>query len=312
MTDSSRDIAILGPGDGTQVEAVVEALEARGVSPTVWDSGAWPGGSTSLSIHQADDGPRIAFDGHDCEVGAVYTRRYGLNPTAPEHRETLQQRPYSFLNQVREYKGLAESALLLLEDRGVRIVNSPGLPAIHRVKPWQLGVLSDAGLPVPETLSTNDPEAVRAFAERVDEVVYKPVSGGALARTLEPVDPEEERLKRIANSPVQFQERLDGENLRIFVVGGEVAAAFRIVSDALDYRSESHDVEPVELAPSIEEAALRAANCLGLAFTGVDVVDEGEDFALLEANPSPMFAGFDVRGGTDVGGRLAEMLIRSR
>lgn len=303
----------IGPESDPQIAAVTRALEDRGVETTVWDADSWPG-NAPIIVEQTDENTRISVRGEPVDPAdyrAAYLRDLGLDPRYPAFEDDFEDRPLSVLNQIREYRGLLLSVVRWLADRGVRVINPPDAMSVHRLKPRQLSSLAAAGIPVPETCSTNDPGTVRAFADRVDEVIYKPIAGGGHAHPLEPSDLTDDRLSRLANSPVQFQERVDGEDLRVFVVDGEVVAAARIVSDALDYRSTDHDVERIDLEaldPAIEDAAIRAADRLELPFTGVDVIDAGGRFCVLEANPSPMFATFDELAGTDVAGALATLL----
>lgn len=305
-------VLLLGPRSDPQLGAVERELETRGVEPHVWDADDWPG-TGSLAFCQSGADVRLSVNGtavDESEIHTVYLRNFALNPRLPEYRERLEERPFSLLNQLREYQAVLESMLYALDRRGVRMINPLDSQGVHKRKPWQLSRLAAAGVPVPETLTTTDPEAVRAFADRVDEVVYKPVSGGGHASDLTTGDLTDDRLSLITNSPVQFQERIDGEDIRVFVVDGAVVAAARIVSDALDYRATDHDVEridPATLDDDIVDAAVTAADCLGLTFSGVDVIDAGDRFRVLEANPSPMFAAFDERAGTDVAGALADL-----
>ncbi len=304
-------VALLGAIDDPQVQSVGEALDDRDAEWEVWASDDWPGESpVSLSVGP-DTEPVVGEAVDPDRLTSVYLRRIGLDPRGPEFEGELADRPYSLVNQVREYRGLVTSVLAHLEERGVPVVNPAATQSVHGLKPYQLAAFADADLPVPETLATNDPDAAAAFVERVGDAVYKPVGGGGHARSITPADLDSERLERLANAPVQFQERVPGGNYRLFVVGGDVVATGRIRSEELDYRLGEHDVEAATLPPAVERAAVRAADVLDLRFAGVDVIatDDGE-FAILEANPSPMFAAFDERAGTDVAGHLAAFLDR--
>lgn len=307
------DVLVIGPNADPQVDVVTRELASCGVETVLWDSSSWPG-ATPATVRQMADETRISIDDTGALLGechTIYLRRLGLDPRHSEFETDFEERPLSVINQLREYRGLLLSAIRHLQDNGVRVINPPDVLGIHSLKPWQLSRLAAAGVPVPETCSTNDPAEVRAFADRVENVIYKPIGGGGHAHHLESVDLDDDRLSRLANSPVQFQERIDGNDVRVFVVDGEVVAAARIVSDALDYRSERHDVERIgleSLDPEIERAACRAADQLGLPFTGVDVVNAADRFVVLEANPSPMFATFDELAGTNVAGELAGFL----
>jgi glutathione synthase/RimK-type ligase-like ATP-grasp enzyme len=304
-------IALLGSPEDAQVQSVGRELDDRGADCTVWDADAWPG-KTPLWMEQAGTETRIRV-GEDVvdpdELDAVYLRRMGFDPRVIDREDDeFDERPIAVLNQYREYRGLLRSVLMYLEEAGVRVVNPPGSSGIHANKPYQLSQLAEAGVPVPETLAANDPERVRAFVDRIDDAIYKPVGGGGQARPVGQEDLTDDRLGRLANAPVQFQERVDGDDVRVFVIGGEAVAAARILSDDLDYRDSEEGLERYEIGPDIAETAVRAAGCFDLAFTAVDVLVDGDDFAVLEANPSPMFAGFDAHAGTDVAGHLAEYL----
>ena len=92
-------------------------------------------------------------------------------------------------------------------------------------------------VPVPRTLASNDPDAVAAFARDLGgPMVYKPLAGGGLCRRVGVRDLRSERLRALAAAPVLFQEEVVGRNIRVYVVGGEIAATFEIVSEAVDYR----------------------------------------------------------------------------
>ncbi|ARS90362.1 ATP-grasp domain-containing protein [Natrarchaeobaculum aegyptiacum] len=306
-------VLLLGPRSDPQLTAVERELEGRHVETHVWDADDWPGDG-ALSMRQRGPDVRLEVDGtvvDGTDVHTVYLRNFALNPRLPEYRDELEERPYSLLNQLREHQAVLESMLYVLDRRGVRMVNPLESQGVHTRKPWQLSQLAAADVPVPETLTTSDPGAVRAFADRLEQIVYKPVSGGGHAATLEVDDLSDGRLSLLANSPVQFQERVEGDDVRIFVVDGEAVAAARIISEELDYRAADHDVERIpraELADGITEDAVTAADTLGLSFAGVDVVVGDDGHRVLEANPSPMFAAFDERAGTDVAGALAALL----
>lgn len=311
-------VVLIGPEGDPQVGAVGAALADRGVETDVWETSAWPG-DAALTVAQsadggaagADAGPPVLVAGEPVDVAAVtgaYFRRMGFQPTAPENQDELDRRPYAYANQLKEYRGLVVSAVRYLESRRVEVVNPVRTLGLHGQKPYQLARFAAAGVPVPASCATNEPERVRSFVDDVGEAIYKPVSGGGHARAVTPADLTEERLDKLSNSPVQFQERVDGDNLRLFVLDGDLVAAGRIESEALDYRTEEHDVTRIDPRAEIREAALSAAALLDLTFAGVDVIDAGDRFVVLEANPSPMFAAFDELAGTDVAGHLAERL----
>ncbi|UPM45103.1 ATP-grasp domain-containing protein [Halocatena salina] len=301
-------VALIGPSEDRELRAVATELDARGTEWAVWDTDHWPG-EVPLSFDVAS-GIRTTVSEpiQPDSLSAVYVRRIGFDLRNSDFADELDTRPYSLVNQLTEYRGLLGSVLRYLDDRGIPIVNAPQTMAVHRLKPYQLARFADAGLPVPKTLTTNDPTAAMEFVEEVDEVIYKPVAGGGHARIVTAEDLEPDRLERLSNAPVQFQRRLDGTNYRLFVVDGDIVATAHILSDNLDYRMGPHEVETIDPPAPVAAAASRAADCLGLAFAGVDIIVTEDSFRILEANPSPMFATFDERAGTNVAGHLAEFL----
>jgi glutathione synthase/RimK-type ligase-like ATP-grasp enzyme len=140
-------------------------------------------------------------------------------------------------------------------------------------------------------------------------VAYKPVLGGAATRELKPEDLTDARLAALDASPVTFQELLPGEDIRVYVLDGEIIASLRIVTSALDFRQNEERIEQIELPPEVARQCVKAAEVLGMRWTGMDL-KRGADGVLkfLELNASPMFLGFDARAGTDILGRFCRAL----
>jgi len=165
---------------------------------------------------------------------------------------------------------------------------------------------------VPRTVATNDPAAVVELARGVGgNVVYKPVAGGGLCRRATAEDLGEDRLRSLAAAPVLFQEEVVGRNVRAYVVGGRVVAAYEIVSDQVDYRGSETSVVAIPLPDAEDEACRTAAAACGMPFSGIDLKRRPDDtFAVLECNPSPMFAAIERRTGPPlVGEALADLLV---
>ena len=300
---------IIGPADDAQVQHVASALRRRGAQPVLLDLGGFP---SRLRLSVLDGVPFA--DGLDLRsVRSWYVRSLPLPmPWRLPHRADPadQAQDYAMGRERRSFlagftAGLVATATVL--------VNQPDRMAQHFRKLEQLDTLRAAGVPVPTTLATNDPVAVAEFAERVGAVVYKPLAGGGLCRRLTAADLRPERLARLATAPVLFQEEVAGDNLRVYVVGGAVAAAYRIESDEVDYRGGRITLHAVGPEPDETEACLRAADACGLAFSGVDLRRRpGGGFAVLECNPSPMFAGVEDHTGTAlVSDALAEHLLQA-
>ena len=304
---SRGPIVLVGSADDDHVAALRESLDELGAAPVILDSLAFPA-SPRLALGAEPDA--ILLDGK--EVGrpsAVYLRSLYLSPLAfgVDMEREMSEDWRTTLVILREKAEVLVGVMRRWEAMGIPIYNALSASDAVR-KPFQMAELAQRGLPVPETLWTNDPEAVRRFADG-RRIAYKPVAGGAATRELSAADLDEAKLARLANAPVTFQELLPGRDLRVFVLDGRVVAAFQIHSQALDYRQNEEKVESIALTPAVEDICLRAASVTGLRFTGMDL-KEASDGALkiLELNPSPMFLGFDHLGGTNVRGELIAAL----
>lgn len=302
-------ILLIGAEHDDHVAALREALHARGQLPVLFDSLRFPGGPRLALGHTLDD---VCLDGQPlARPAAIYMRSLYLSPLSylVEAADDMQANWRTTLVVFKEKGELLLSLLRRWEALGVPMFNSLSASDNTR-KPWQLATLASAGLPVPHTLWSNDPAAVRAFAAG-RRVAYKPVAGGAATKELRSEDLTEARLARLANAPVTFQELLPGEDLRIFVLEDRVLAvlAIQVNDGALDYRQNERAITALPIEPELEALALRATRALGLRFTGMDLKRAADgSWRILELNPSPMFLGFDQRAGTHILDALADAL----
>lgn len=208
----------------------------------------------------------------------------------------------------REIESTVGSMLRMLP---CRMVNSPEAIAMHAYKTYQLQLLKQAGLRVPQTLVTNDPDAVLEFYERLQgQVIFKPVRGGAHTEKLKPEDLKAERLKELSKAPVQFQELIEGVDVRVYWMGQEAFSA-EIRSKTLDFRADAEaEIVPVELPGTIQQQCHIVCNTLGLLYSGIDIrrTPAGE-YVFLEGNPCPMFIHFEKQTGYPISNRLVDLLM---
>jgi glutathione synthase/RimK-type ligase-like ATP-grasp enzyme len=312
VTERERPVVLVGAEDDDHLAALREALRARGEVPVVLDSLRFPEQPRISMGRELED---VRMDGLPLgRPGAVYLRGLYLSPIAylVDVEREMAENWRKMLVVFREKGEFLLGLVRRWEFLEVPIYNT--LVASERTrKPFQIALLAAAGLPVPETLWTNDAAEVPVFAEG-RRVAYKPVSGGAATKELGEQDFEPARLARVANCPVTFQQLVPGEDLRVFVLDGRPLAAFRIEVEegALDYRQNEQRIESVPLSPDLAELARRATEVIGLRFTGMDLKRASDgSWRILELNPSPMFLGFDQRAGTDILGALADALVRA-
>jgi glutathione synthase/RimK-type ligase-like ATP-grasp enzyme len=307
---SSREVLIVGSHEDAHVAAVARRLGELGVESFVVDTLAYPE-RTRISLTEALDG--ITVDGRFVgRPAAVYLRQLHAYPLAfgVDASEDMEADWRTTLIAFQEKATLLTGLLARWEALGVPFYNPPSADW-RNSKPVQLCLLREAGLPVPESLWTNDAEAVQRFSTG-RRVAYKPVAGGAATLELSATDLTPERLAALETAPVTFQELLPGEDVRVYVLDGEIIAAVRITSSALDFRQHEESIESITLPPEVARQCLRAAEVCGLRWTGMDL-KRAQDGTLkfLELNSSAMFLGFDARAGTNILDHFAEALART-
>jgi hypothetical protein len=195
-----------------------------------------------------------------------------------------------------------------------RVVNRTAPMGSNFSKPYQAQLIRRFGFSVPETLITNDPDCVVDFRKRHARVVYKSISGvRSIVQTL--TEEDMKRVERVRWCPTQFQQCVEGIDVRVHVVGTEVYAT-AIRSEAMDYRyaqrqtGESADLEPVELTDEMNERCVRLAAGLGLPLVGIDLkVTPEEEVYCFEVNPSPAFSYFEANTGQPIADAIARYLM---
>lgn len=305
MSDSP--IVIVGSLEDAHARAVYEGVRARGHEPVVLDAQRFPEELPIALGTAADD---VVVDGRRLgRPAAAYVRSLYQSPAGfgVDADEAMKDDWRRTMAAFRERSTLLSSILLRWEHEGAALYN-PTSASANITKPYQLARLHAAGLPVPATLWSNDPEAVRRFCSE-HEAIYKPVAGGAATRKVEPRDLEPERLDKLRAAPVCFQELLPGDDVRVYVIDGRVVCAMRIETEAIDFRQNETRVDAIELSDEVKAWCVRAADVIGLRYTGMDIKgDRHGAYKILELNPSAMFLGFESRAGVEIGGPLCDAL----
>lgn len=232
------------------------------------------------------------------DIDAIYWRTYVEPPMValPDPEQV-----YIAQNDAR---AMFESLLKFLP---VRWVNGWEAFALHQTKPAALARVAALGLPVPATLIGNDPDRIRQFVDQHEEVIFKPVQGGAHTEVLATLTAA--HLATLTIAPVTLQERIIGTDIRVFLAGDR-AAACAIHTEAVDFRDDPYpEFEPVELPAEMLDLCRQAATALHLSWTGIDLRRTADDeYFFLEANPSPMFLGFEHYTGLPLTEMLVELL----
>jgi RimK family alpha-L-glutamate ligase len=212
-------------------------------------------------------------------------------------------------------------ALHRLEDRGVRVMNSPR--AIERTvdKFWTSALLEQCGLPTPDTVVCETPdEAFAGFRALGGDVIVKPLFGSmglGMARVS-----DEEMAFRVFKTietirGVYYLQRTvehDGRDIRAFVIGGRVFAAIERTSSGWRTNpSRGGSARPIQLSDAWSALALRAAAAVGAEYAGVDLLPARDgSIYVLEVNGIPGWEGLQRATGLDVAGAVVDQVTSAR
>ncbi len=307
-------VGIFGTDDDPQVRAVALEVRALGADDVLIRADALDHG---LPLSERDG--RVLYRGVDLSDLEGYYLRSVPAPYAPaierDDELVLYGDWFTSYMQQRERASYFVAWLLALQHRGVRLVNGPQAASVLQYKPFQLHALRAVGARVPTTLISNDAVAVRDFEREVGEVIFKPLMGGALTRRLAEVSDEE--LEAVAASPVVFQQRIVGDDVRVMLAGDDVVSsvAIRTPEQHLDFRDDptysgGHaQYEPVTLPVEVVEQARRAARACGLSFAGLDLKHTPDDeWIFLELNSSPIYLDVELKLGHRISRAIAELV----
>jgi glutathione synthase/RimK-type ligase-like ATP-grasp enzyme len=183
-------------------------------------------------------------------------------------------------------------------------------------KPFQAQIIERAGIRTPRTLVTNQIDAVLAFRKRHGRIIYKSISAHRSV-VQELTDDRLAQLSKIRVLPTQFQELIEGEDIRVHVVEDEVFAT-RIVSTAVDYRYASDQgmeafYEPTTLPEDIADKCRYLSRILELPLCGIDFKrTQGGEYFCLEANPCPAYSCFEEQTGQEISMAIVRSLAQGR
>lgn len=204
-------------------------------------------------------------------------------------------------------RSLFESFLIHLP---ARWVNGWTAFQLHQTKPVQLARVAQLGIRVPATCLTNISQKLQQFAANQPACVYKPVQGGDHTRPLGPQQLTPQNLLSLRLAPITVQEAIPGTNVRVFVAGEQIAAC-EVRTHCIDYRDDPQpELLPHALPPAVADDCRRVARELHLVWTGIDFrLTPGGEYVFLEANPSPMFLGFESGAGLPLTQLLGGLLL---
>ncbi|WP_029135892.1 ATP-grasp domain-containing protein [Nakamurella lactea] len=308
-------VLVWGVPSESPVRMITEALRANGADCVSVPPEA-DGVEVSLAVDPAgrlSGGLRIQGRAVPWQqLSGVYVR-----PVEPELSPRLRQLPGEAA-QVRHARAVHDALIAFTEvaaDGPYRVANRLSAMGSNMSKPFQAQLIARHGFAVPETLVTDSAEEALDFADRHDGVVYKSTSGIRSIVTVFDPAADRSRLNRLRWCPVQFQERIDGPDVRVHVIGGEVYPAI-VGSTAVDYRyaraqvGQDATLQRWDLPDEWAERCVALAADLDLPFAGIDLklCPDGR-VVCFEVNPSPGFPWYETAAGLPISDAVARWLV---
>lgn len=287
--------------DNESIPLVVKAIEAKGKKAFRFDTDRFPT-EVKLDIYSGDFEGGIVTDGEHkldlSEVSSVWYRRMRYGAKLPDSMD----------QQFRE-ASLKECRLTV---RGL-IASLPGFhfdPMINvdraNNKQLQLQIARQLGLLIPRTLTSNNPEAVKQFAQECKEqgIVTKMLSQFAIygenkeenvVFTSPVTDDDLDNLEGLSFCPMTFQENVPKAlELRTIIVGKQVFTAAinsqQLDGATYDWRKEGRALtekwQAYNLPEDIEKKLLQLTAYFGLNYGAIDIIVTPDGrHVFLEINP---------------------------
>jgi len=204
-----------------------------------------------------------------------------------------------------------------LQRLGMTIINPPLSIERSVDKYHTLALFEERGLPVPQTIATeNLEEAKQGFHDLGGDVVIKPLFGSRGIGSARVSDPDvAERLFRaiLFHHGVLYLQRFishGDSDIRAFVIGSKVVAAMRRV--APNWKTNvSLGARPVALNPpeEMKRLAVEAAEILGCKIAGVDMLESHDGPVIIELNSQPGWRGLQTVAAVNIAEEIVKFAI---
>jgi len=203
----------------------------------------------------------------------------------------------------------------------MRWMNFPASNALASRKIEQLSIAQNLGFKIPDTLVTQDSNALKAFFDRHDgEVIVKPLGKAYIERQEPEVDSiiftnrikkaDLDDLEDLARCPTLFQESVRKQSdVRITMVDGDIHS-YELTAKDIDgkqrcdiRRNNMADVDyrEIRLPQDVTDSLLNLVKHYGLRFAAIDmaVADDGQWY-FFEVNPNGQWAWLDLCAGATI------------
>jgi [lysine-biosynthesis-protein LysW]--L-2-aminoadipate ligase len=203
---------------------------------------------------------------------------------------------------------------------GIPVVNDPETAEVCADKARNSLVLSEAGVPTPNTeVAFTKESALESIEGFGYPCVLKPVVGswGRLMAKIDSRDAAEailehkETLGHYEHKVFYIQEFVEkpGRDIRVVATDGEpVAAMARSSEHWLTNAAQGAEVEPLEVTDEMRDLVERASDAVGGGLLGVDLMETGDDYTVHEVNHTVEFKALDSVTDVDVPAAVVDWL----
>ena len=211
--------------------------------------------------------------------------------------------------------------LRVAEAAGVRVF-SPAERMLRLIDRLACTVtLRNAGIPMPETRVTEDPEAALAAVRAFGSAVFKPLystkaRGMCVIGTEEGETAARDAIRRFqADNPVMYIQRrieLPGRDMGMVFLGGDYLGSYARVSQGDAWNTTIHSggrYAACDPSPELVELARRAQAPFGMDFTTVDVAESEQGPVVFEVSAFGGFRGALEGAGVDAAARYVDYAL---
>jgi tetrahydromethanopterin:alpha-L-glutamate ligase len=164
------------------------------------------------------------------------------------------------------------------------VINSPDAIATCASKARTSALLLKNGVNTPETLFTSSRKLAEDFLNKYGKVVYKPLYGYD-GNGIFPL----EQMSELGDAPYYLQKYVENNrDFRVFVINGKAVGAIMRTSDCFAHNiHQGGEGKPVDVTPEMADVVVAAAKAIGIEYCGVDLLETGDSFTVLEVNGTP-------------------------
>lgn len=271
--NTNLKLLIVGGQSDPNTARIAEAAQAEGIEHLFWDTDS----PDCLNLAWDFTLPDIDLGEHRLRPEAIYMRWNVFGGDA--------DRNIAVYDAIQAY-AFAWPDITILNRASVCDNNN---------KSMNLRLAIELGFAVPETLVLANLAPLQTMPNAESKIV-KPLNGGAHTQSVAKFAAPDQDLSR--NPPQFVQDRLDGENLRLFSIGGQLSC-YHLRTSELDYRDDGEvDVVQVDVPESVIEPTRELVRRKAFDYCALDFrCRRGmEEPVFLEVNSFPMFVRFDDAG----------------